>query len=256
MAVNDSTAPKGIPTTGQLSPGLNEANRSINLLKNIKTATARAQANTSVNELRNWFRTYVGFAGNFDNNKANNEQVNLSDFRGAEILGVDVKVKNETNSTYATNKDFKVIIKGLFSQKYKYSVGVEQGSRSLNNTILHGNTATFTGFDGARPGSTTNPSVSPKAAGDITVKITPFFANGKESMRQHSFKIKPAYSGTAQVLGTNTNGVDGSMGVSTQTINFTYSGGAGKGKTSNSLYLLTGKQDPSGRTYGPSMSYP
>ena len=73
MAVNDSTAPKSIPKTGQLSPGLNAADRSINLLKNIKTATDRDQSNTSINELRNWFRTYVGFAGNFDNNKANNE---------------------------------------------------------------------------------------------------------------------------------------------------------------------------------------
>ena len=124
MAVNDSTAPTSIPTTGQLSPGLNEANRSINLLKNIKTATARAQANTSVNELRNWFRTYVGFAGNFSNNKANNEQVQLSDFRGAQILGVDVKFRNETNSTYGTNNDALVILKGLFSQKIRYNLSV------------------------------------------------------------------------------------------------------------------------------------
>lgn len=245
MAVNDSTAPKGIPTTGQLSPGLNAANRSINLLKNIKTATNRTEANTSINELRNWFRTYVGFAGNFDNNKANNKQVNLSDFRGAEILGVDVKFKNETNSTYGTNNNAQVIIKGLFSQKVKYGFNAVQATpkpHSVGKTVLHGDAATLTGFDGE--------------GGNILITVKSYNTEGKLSVRAHSFQIKPAYGGTARVLGTNTGGVDGSMGVSDETINFTYSGGAGKGKTSNSLYLLTGKQDPSGRTYGPSMSYP
>ena len=36
MAVDDSTAPKGIPVSGEVSPGNTGANRSINLLKNIK----------------------------------------------------------------------------------------------------------------------------------------------------------------------------------------------------------------------------
>ena len=245
MAVDDSTAPIGIPETGQLSPGLNAANRSINLLKNIKTPTTRAEANTSINELRNWFRTYVGFAGNFSNNKANNEQVQLSDFRGAQILGVDVKFRNETNSTYGTNNNALVILKGLFSQKIRYQFTVGQGNKipDITRTALHGNDMTFRGFDGKGV--------------NILVRINPLKADSDElTMKQHNFQIKPAYTGTAQVLGTNTNGVDGSMAVSTQSINFTYSGGGGKGKITDSLYLLTGKQDPSGRTYGPSMSYP
>ena len=246
MAVNDSTAPKSIPKTGQLSPGLNAADRSINLLKNIKTATDRTQANTSINELRNWFRTYVGFAGNFDNNKGNNEQINLSEFRGAEILGVDVKFKNETNSAYGTKNNAQVIIKGIFSQKVKYRFKATQATpkvRSVSKTVLHGNAATLTGFDGE--------------GGNILMIVVPYAAgNFEQTMREHNFQIKPAYSGRAQVLGTNTNGVDGSMGVSTETLSFVYSGGAGKGKTSNSLYLLTGKRDPSGRMYGTNYSYP
>lgn len=243
MAVNDSNAPKNIPTTGELSPGNASTERSINLLKNIKTSTGQNEADSSINSLRNWFRTYVGNAGNFTNSKASGSQINLSDFRGAEILGVDVKVVNETNSTYGTKNDAKVILKGLFSQREKYRfIGTQGVGGSVSKFVSHGDEATLTGFDGE--------------GGNILITIQSYKANNKTAMMQHSFQIVPAYGGTAKAKGLTTDGSMGSMGVLNEEINFTYSGGAGKGKTSNSLFLLTGKRDPSGRPYGPSMSYP
>ena len=236
MAVDDSSAPKGIPKSGELSPGNTGANRSINLLKNIKTSTSRTQVNSSVNSLRNWFRTYVGTSGNFSNAKSSGQQVNLSDFHDTTILGVVVTTVNESSSTYGTNNDAKVNIQGIFGEKYKYYF-------SMNNQqkiALHGQAVSFTGLP---------------AGTQYNMVVSSFDTDETVAQPSASFKVTVAYEGAGEVRGQNTTGI-GSFGSSDSPISFTYTDGAGKGKTSIPLYLLQGLQDPSGRPYGTSMSYP
>jgi hypothetical protein len=249
MAVNDSTAPKGIPKTGEVSPGSNKADRSINLVKNIKTSTSRTTANTSIDSLRNWFRTYVGTTGNFSNNKSAGQQVNLSDFHDTTILGIGITTTNETSSTYGTNNNAKVFLRGYFSDKNSYGF-LMNGVRKI---AFHGDNVSFIGLQGGEDGKTgTEYTVTVQAYSKTTFKkLAPVTTNSQPEVQ---FRITPGYGGAAKVRGVNDTGV-GSFG-NTSFINFTYSGGAGKGKTSNELYLLQGLQDPSGRTYGPSMSYP
>ena len=244
MAVDDSSAPKGIPTSGEVSPGNTGEDRSINLLKNIKTSTSRTEVNTSVNSLRNWFRTYVGATGNFSNTKSSGQQVNLSDFHGATILGIAVIAINETSSTYGTNDDAQVILQGIFSEKRAYRFVINNQSK----IVFHGGNTTFIGLDGDKEYTVTVQAFKTVKFGDsLKLKTT-------NAQPEAQFRITPGYDGAAKVRGMNATGV-GSFG-DTTSINFTYSGGAGRGKTSNALYLLQGIQDPSGRTYGPSMTYP
>ena len=243
MAVEDSSAPKGIPTSGEVSPGNTGEDRSINLLKNIKTSTSRTEVNTSVNSLRNWFRTYVGTTGNFSNTKSSGQQVNLSDFHGATILGIAVIATNETSSTYGTNDDAKVLLQGVFSEKRAYRYEMNNQSK----LAAHGESVTFTGLGGGTEYTVTVQAFKTLDFDQLTPKTT-------NAQPEAQFRITPGYDGAAKVRGMNATGV-GSFG-DTTSINFTYSGGAGRGKTSNALYLLQGIQDPSGRTYGPSMTYP
>ena len=243
MAVDDSSAPKGIPTSGEVSPGNTGEDRSINLLKNIKTSTSRTEVNSSINSLRNWFRTYVGTTGNFRNTKSSGQQANLSDFRGTTILGIGVSTINETSSTYGTNNNAKVSLQGIFSEKNAYRDEMNNQSK----LAAHGESVTFTGLGGDAEYTVTVQAFKRARAADLTPKTT-------NAQPEAQFRITPGYDGAAKVRGMNATGV-GSFG-DTTSINFTYSGGAGKGKTSNALFLLQGIQDPSGRTYGPSMTYP
>tara|TARA_R110001592_G_scaffold197979_3_gene446093 strand:+ start:5543 stop:6256 length:714 start_codon:yes stop_codon:yes gene_type:complete len=237
MAVDDSSAPQGIPKSGEISPGNTGANRSINLVKNIKTSTSRTEGNSSVNSLRNWFRTYVGITGNFSNAQADGQQVNLSDFYDTTILGVIVTTRNETTSQYGTNDDAIVNIGGLFGEKYKYYFSMNNQQKV--QTVL-GSGVSFTGLP---------------AGTQYNLVVSSYDTDDTVAQPSASFKITVAYDGAGNVRGQNTTGI-GSFGSSTSPITFTYSGGAGRGKTSNPLYMLQGLQDPSGRPYGTSMSYP
>ena len=243
MAVDDSSAPKGIPTSGEVSPGNTGEDRSINLLKNIKTSTSRTEVNSSINSLRNWFRTYVGTTGNFSNTKSSGQQINLSDFHGTTILGIGVSTINETSSTYGTNNNAKVSLQGIFSEKNAYRYEMNNQSK----LAAHGASVTFIGLEGGTEYTVTVQAFKTFVFDELTPKTT-------DAQPEAQFRITPGYGGAAKVRGMNATGV-GSFG-DTTSINFTYSGGAGKGKTSNALFLLQGIQDPSGRTYGPSMTYP
>tara|TARA_R110000868_G_scaffold7361_6_gene40151 strand:+ start:683 stop:1453 length:771 start_codon:yes stop_codon:yes gene_type:complete len=256
MAVDDSTAPKGIPVSGEVSPGNTGANRSINLLKNIKHGTGRTEINTSVNALRDWFKTYVGVTGNFSNASNTGQQVNFSDFHGTTILGVIATAVNETHSTYGTNNNAKVSLQGIFSDKYSYIFSMNgQIKIALNGSLVDlpgPKVVEFTGLQGGKDGQTgTEYTVTVQALKDEPGRSV---LAAKNAQPEVQFRITPGYGGAAKVRGMNATGI-GSFG-DTTSINFTYASGAGKGKTSNALYLLQGKQDPSGRTYGPSMSYP
>ena len=250
MAIDDSNSPKNIPDSGQVSPGNTNSDRSINLLKNIKTVTPRNQSNTSVNQLRNWFRTYIGSGGDFNNTGGNQKQVNLSDWHGVGILGIGIVVTNETHSKYGTNNDAKIRIRGYFSEKYKYTFKLGTQSK----TATHGNDVTFTGLQGG----------DDNAVGkEYTIDVIALKPNNQsiaalsQALPTSKVIVRTAYNGTAQVKGVNTTGIN-SFGTSDNPINFTYTSGTGPGKESNPLWLLIGKEDTGagGRDYGTSFSYP
>lgn len=241
MSVNDSNAPKGIPSSGEVSPGNTGSDRSINLLKNIKTSTSRTKSNSSVNELRNWFRTYIGSGGDFDNTGGNQTQANLSDWHGTGILGIGLRTTNETSSTYGVNDDAKIEIGGYFSEKFKYSFALN----GTTKTATRGVSVTFTGLQGGT--STTGT--------EYTINVKTYNRDNQQALPVSKVKVRTAYNGAGRVRGTNTTGIK-SFGTSNNPIDFTYSGGAGAGKTSNPLWLLIGKEDPGGRDYGPSFTYP
>lgn len=243
MAINDSNAPRSIPASGEVSPGNTNADRSINLLKNIKTETNRAQSDTSLNALRNWFRTYIGGTGNFDNTGNSETQVNLSDWHDTSILGIGIQTTNETSSTYGTNNDAKITLQGFFSEKIKYLFVINYGRGALTviKTSLHGNSVTYTGFDGGGE--------------NYTIRVIAYNNNNESASPDAFFIFTPGYNDAAIVRGVNETGIN-SFGTSNNPINFTYPGGTGRGETSDPLFLLIGKDDPAGRVYGPNYTYP
>ena len=145
MAVDDSTAPKAIPTTGAIGIGDDAGvDRSINLLKNIKKATGARDSNSSLNDLRNFFKSYVGVTGNFAHTGNTTTEVGLSAFRGAYIYGFRVKVKNETASYYGNSNDGIVEVRGTFGDKASYTVYLSTKGTFVNN---YGVTTSYTDLD-------------------------------------------------------------------------------------------------------------
>lgn len=78
---------------------------SINSCKALHTGTAWNEANSSINNLRNWFRNNIGSRGNFKNSLASGERVDFSDFSGTGIYGFWVDAWSETTSTYQNTND-------------------------------------------------------------------------------------------------------------------------------------------------------
>lgn len=151
MAVNDSTAPKAIPLTGAVGIG-DEAgvDRSINLLKNIKKITGANSSNSSLNDLRNFFKSYVGVTGNFTHTGNTTTTVGLSDFRGSYIYGFRVKVTNETASYYENDLTGKIEFQGSFGQRDTYTVYKDGTGAIISN---YGITATYSNLDGGTAAS-------------------------------------------------------------------------------------------------------
>jgi len=148
-----ATAPTRISNTGQIGIGLNQNNRSLNLLKNIKTSTSRTQSDSSLNQLRNWYRTYVGETGNFENVRGNNKQINFSDFRNSQILGVSLVTTNETNSSHSGNNNAKLTVQGIYGEKFKYIITLIAQTGGFGPVIPPTTTTTTTTTPA--PGTTT-----------------------------------------------------------------------------------------------------
>lgn len=147
MAVNDSTAPIAIPNTGSISFGSTAGpNSSLNLLKNIKKITAANQSNSSLNELRNFFKGYIGAPGNFTNTGATQTPIKMSDFRNSYIFGARITVKNETAYPgYGTKTDGIIYAQGTFGNKNSYKLWLDgRGTVQAN----YGVNAVWSGLNG------------------------------------------------------------------------------------------------------------
>lgn len=253
MAIDDTNAPKSVPLSGALSFGSTAGtDRSLNLLKNIKIATAQNQANSTLNEMRNFFRDYVGEPGAFDQTGASGTQANMSDFYGSYIYGFEIQAQNETpRATYHNNNNGAIRFKGVLGDRVTYTFKVGD---SASQTVNHGAYATFTGLNTATNSFTRyNCSAwhrTPETRREVFIRKT---FSGREEIVVRNIKtgdtqigINIRYSGSVPPFISDYNNKPITQ------INFT----GGFGTFSNTLYFLIGDQVPGGRIYGPSLTYP
>jgi hypothetical protein len=79
---------------------------SLNTLKGVRVATAAGAPNTSLNDLRNWFRDNIGNTGNFTHTGANGASIGLSEFSQRFIYGFYAGGWSESiDNTYYDNND-------------------------------------------------------------------------------------------------------------------------------------------------------
>ena len=138
---------KTIPSSGKLGVGSTAGvNRSINLLKNLKSSTSASQPNSSLNALRSWFRTNVGSQGAVDGQLANsdNTTLNISQWRGVFIYGMIIKVKNEAmRGTYTDGNNGKVYMQGVYGDQVNYKFKFNGSTKTVN----YGAAAEFTNIN-------------------------------------------------------------------------------------------------------------
>ena len=235
---NDSQAPKGLNSSGPIAVG-GSGNSSINNLKNIKTATANAKANSKLGELNDWFMTYVGSTGKYSGTAdSSTATTKMSYFRNAEIVGFSVQMRNESlNAAYNNNNNGQLKVRPYFGhQDGKLKFQLTGSGYNATKTPSYGGTSTFTGINGG-----TNTS-SPK--GEYFLKLTSTTDNITTTLQMGMFM---GYHTTAgKMRGTTT------MATNDQDYPFTSPSSGSFGSTQ---YFLLGIPDPSGRSYGASYSY-
>ena len=235
MAINDSSAPNNIATTGKLSVGSTAGvSRSINLCRNIKQTTS-GTAEGSMDRLRNWFNDYVGSNGGFTGAGSGGDEVSLSDWRGARITGFRVKTTNETaNPGYDDNNDARLSCQGYFDNKTSIKFKLAGGGYNSTKTAQHGANVIFTGING-------------DIGSDMTLTIENSLNNTA------TMKFRPKRSGTPYMKSTTTVGRTSASG---GTVQYDFNN-SGAGTTSNNLYFTFGLQtSDSSRAYGSGFSYP
>ena len=235
MAINDSSAPNNIATTGRLSIGSTAGvSRSINLCRNIKQSTS-GTAEGSMDRLRNWFNDYVGSDGGFSGDGSGGDEVSISDWRGARITGFRVRTRNETaNPGYDDNNDAKLTCQGYFDNKTSTKFKLAGGGYNKTLTAQHGASVTFTKING-------------DIGSDMTLTITNSLNNAA------TMKFRPKRSGTPYMKSTTTVGRTSASG---STVQYDFNNSA-TGSLSNNLYFTFGLQtSDSQRAYGSGFTYP
>ena len=189
--------------SGPLGPGTTAGvNRSINLLKSMKDASTSAnEPNSSINELRNWFRDNVGSQGLVTDTlvAANNTTVSMDDWHGVLIYGMQLRVRNEKkNGSYWTGNNGFIQFLGVYGDQKAYRFTVTgQGSKT-------GNWQTNINFGslnvGNKNGASTTYDCSMEAAKDTGTIIT-------ATKEEFSIKLFSLSSGsfTPQLIGFGTN---------------------------------------------------
>ncbi len=235
MAINDSSAPNNIASTGKLSVGSTAGvSRSINLCRNIKQTTS-GTAEGSMDRLRNWFNDYVGSNGGFSGAGTGGQEVSISDWRGARITGFRVKTTNETaNPGYDDNNNAQLLCQGYFDNKTSIKFRLNGSGYDSTKTAQHGAFVNFTGING-------------DIGSDMTLTITNSLNNAA------TMKFRPKRSGTPYMKSTTTVGRTSASG---STVQYDFNNSA-EGSTSNNLYFTFGLQtSDSQRAYGSGYNYP
>lgn len=122
---------------------------SLNALKNTLEATSSTASNTSLNELRNWFRDRVGNRGNFTNIGSNGTQTGVSDFSQRFIYGFYAHGASEsTDNTYFDNNDGGVTFAWAWGDNYGPNYSFFLATRGWVTANANGNANTGSAFHG------------------------------------------------------------------------------------------------------------
>lgn len=235
VSIDDSNAPKGIPSNGPIAIGNSKGvSSSINLTKDIKKETLHNQANTSFDALRDWFYTYVGSVGNFSGGSSG--AVKKSHWKNCVIVGFTAEAANETASTYNDANDAKLRIRTYFgyqNAKIQYTMSRSGYSTQNKTPSTHASSVTFTGMDG-----------------DLTgYNLTAQYTSGTTLGATIGMTFNPSRAGQPSIIGSSTVASDG----------FTYNySDAGAGTFSSPKFFSIGPPDTSStnRRNGNNYQYP
>lgn len=214
--------PKSIPTTGQLGVGNTAGvDRSINLLKNLKAGNSQNQPNSSINGLRNWFRDNVGSRGKVSGTlvDGSGSQVDVSDWRGVLIYGMELQAKNEAkNGTYWNGNNGAVRMRGWQGDQVNYRF-------TFDNTVKIVNYGVWAVFNNLNVGNSNGASNAYAA----------FVAHRTETSTVEGFQVKlfSVASGSPKQPQVNQWGIDNKT--------FNLSSNNGSGYTTNKVFV-TGRQ--------------
>ena len=215
--------PKSIPTTGQLGVGNTAGvDRSINLLKNLKAGNSQNQPNSSINGLRNWFRDNVGSRGKVSGTlvDGSGSQVDVSDWRGVLIYGMELQAKNEAkNGTYWNGNNGAVRMRGWQGDQVNYRF-------TFDNTVKIVNYGVWAVFNNLNVGNSNGASNAYAA----------FVAHRTETSTVEGFQVKlfSVASGSPKQPQVNLWGIDNKT--------FNLSSNNGSGYTTNKVFV-TGRQN-------------
>jgi hypothetical protein len=246
VSIDDSNAPKGIPSDGPIAVGISAGvDSSINLLKNIKKETAANEPNSKYRELSNWFYEFVGNTGNFTGSlSSTNAEVKSSQWKNSTIVGFTLKARNESASTYNNANNATLTVRTYFgfqNARFKYTMSRPSGGFFGGNRYItqqktpasHASSITFTGMNGDLNGY----NFSAQYSSGVTLGNT------------LTMVFNPARTGTPSMEGSTT------VGTNSQVYNFS---NTGPGTISSEQFFALGVEDSSSanRRYGTSFTYP
>ena len=128
-----------LPSAGKLSVGSTAgASSSINVLKSLKAGNAANASNSSLNVLRNWFKTNVGTQGKVAGTLQNpsNSVVKMDDWHGVLIYGMSIRVRNEKkNGSYWNGTTGGVQMSGVYGARSNYRFIFNGSSKTVNSGV-------------------------------------------------------------------------------------------------------------------------
>lgn len=248
ISIDDSNAPKGIPSDGPIAVGGSAGvDSSINLLKNIKKETAQNEPNSRYRELSNWFYEFVGNTGNFTGSLSSTDaEVKSSQWKNCTIVGFSLIAKNESASTYNNANNATLTVRTYFGYQnalFRYTMSRSGYTTQVKTPASHASSITFTGMNGDLNDYNFSAVYENPSIEDFWVYGTRKLGNTL------TMKFNPARNSTPSMVGSNT------VGVNNQTYNFNNSGA---GSTSSAQFFALGIEDSTStsRGYGTSFTYP
>ena len=198
-----NVAPKG--TGANLSTTTDSG--SILGLRYIKDSTSGGSSGTGVAPtnlgsiaIKDWFETYVGSLGNYTNSSGGNTDIKWGDYRGATILGMKLKAKNESASRYKNSDNAELQITPLNGSGAAGAYTITVGGATVTSSGDRGTTYTSGGFGS---GSTVPVVLTDTNTGtSISMQWTTAYDSGTPSIRGSGTVAGPEF----QFFFTGANG--------------------------------------------------
>lgn len=208
-----------IPSSGSISMGPAAGDtRSIYRLRNLKRSTGDS-SQQSLSNMRDWYRTYVGPAGDpSDNMPGSGNQVSFSDFHNHKVWRVAVRAQTETPTQYTNNNDAELRIYGSYGSSDYYF--------TCNGSTQHPSGSTEVYFSSMDSGTNYTVTCSDEGGTDAIFYLT----------------YNPGYGGGSHsIIGSTTSGANGTH---------YYWSTKSSSSWSEYSYFYVEEADPSGTAYG------